>query len=76
MGIADYNEIHNLWDWTRARGDGEGKRNRSVVKEIIANYDAILAGTYKREVKPVKARKSNKMRLGDFFKEHGITKEM
>ena len=76
VGLADYNEIYDAWDWTRARGDGEGKRTRSVVKEILANYDAILAGTYVRETKPVKAKKSNKMRLGDFFKENGITKEM
>ena len=69
VGIVDYNEIHYAWDWTRARGDGKGKRNRGVVKEIIANYDAILAGTYVREIKPVKARKSNKISLGDFFKE-------
>ena len=79
VGLADYNDIYDRWDWTRARGDGEGKRTRSVVKEIIANYDAILAGTYKRETKPVKTRKtkrSNRKRLGDFFKENGITKEM
>lgn len=70
-----HNDYGSNWTADRFRGDGKGKKTRKVMTDLLANYDALIAGTY-TYVKPVKRKKTiPQISLQEFFISQGLTKE-
>lgn len=77
--VVKSNPHSDIWTSERMRGDGKGKRTKKIIADLIANYDAIVAGTYKYVapvVKEVKKRIIPQISLQAFLVSQGFTKEM